>query len=238
MTDLVRQVYEEVKRVKPHVKVTASVVASGECTQDFEGTRAYNMLLQDWERWLEEGIVDAVFPMNYKSERRPEDAKLFRDWTSGMVRWRHDRHVINGMSAYWMEGLVRQIRASRECGTDGVCGFHFNKNARRGHNAFLLRREVFPHPVAVPRMPWKPERPPYAVKSDDTTWWMYYGGVECAMSLISEALAANPKSADLHYRLGRLYRLRGMETEAMTEFRKAQDLDPSHEGAKVELSRL
>ena len=247
VTDLVRQVYTGVKKTKPHVKVTASVVCSRECAPEFKDTHPYRTLLQDWERWTREGIIDAVIPMNYKSESDPEAAKLFREWIDAMVRWRHDRHAYNGMSTRNVDGFIAQIGASRKGGTDGVVGFAFNASRNRMPLATTLREAVFQTRVPVAPMPWKPARASggpeepagpkelfnraifYASKGND---------LDKAIALLKEAIAQDINFAEAHFRLGRCYLRKGMKTEAAAEFRETLEINPSHGGALVELERM
>ena len=160
VTALVRRVYEGVKETKPWVKVTAAVICSQSCPQDFRNSHPYKTLFQDWERWTREGIVDAVIPMNYKSETNPKSARLFRDWIAGMVRWKHDRQVYNGILIGGTNSLLTQIAASRKRGTDGVVGFAFNRGQRRPRSELVkaLAGSVFSKPAPVPEMAWKDKR--------------------------------------------------------------------------------
>ena len=137
VTDLVREVYEGVQATKPWVRVTGSVVGNhpeGPLPMDFTKSHPYNSLLQDWERWTREGIIDAVFPMNYKRETNPQQAAAFREWTDGMVRWKHDRHAYNGLSVQPPDDYATQVNESRKRGTDGTCGFAFNAGSGGGGN--------------------------------------------------------------------------------------------------------
>jgi uncharacterized lipoprotein YddW (UPF0748 family) len=247
VTDLVRQVYEGVQQTKPHVRVTASVVASGECTTDFKKTRAYTLLLQDWERWLREGIIDAVIPMNYKSERRPEDAKLFRDWTSGMVKWKHGRQVYNGCLTRDADGFIAQIQESRARRTDGVCGFAFTNEGNREALASKLRMQVYPTWVPTPPMMWKPPhpseetgKPPDAKRLFDEA--IYYASkgneLDKAIDLLKKAVEADANFAEAHFRLGRCYLRKGMKDEAAAKFRDTLEINARHGGAMTELRRL
>ena len=256
VTDLVRQVYEGVRATKPWVKVTASVVANhprGPLPKDFTKSHPYNMLLQDWERWTREGIIDAVLPMNYKRERIPEQAKAFRDWIDGMVRWRHDRHAYNGISVgrdwsrrlagHDTDSLVAQIEASRKGGTDGICGFAFNRSGARRNLAFALRQRVFRTWVPTPPMPWLPPRtsggpvmPPEP--KDGIDRFMYYSGLENTITYLKQVIEKSPDSAEAHYRLGRCYRLKGMKSEAVAEFNEVLRINPTHGGALVEVRRI
>jgi len=59
VTRLVRDIRATVRQVKPRVKLTAAVGASPQ--------RAKRAHFQDTPAWIAEGLVDAVFPMNYAS---------------------------------------------------------------------------------------------------------------------------------------------------------------------------
>lgn len=247
VTDLVREVYEGVKKIKPWVKVTASVVCSGDCSEDFKQTRPYLLLLQEWDRWLREGIIDAVIPMNYKSERDPTEAKQFRDWIDGMVRWRSGRHVYNGISIRGTRDLITQITETRKRGADGMCGFAFNTSPYRRELANALRNEVFKTWVPTPSMPWKPPRPSggpqkppgpkelfdkaiQAAKND--------AGLDEAISLLEQVIQLEPNFAEAHFRLGRCYLRKGMTIKAVEQFRETLEIEGSHKGALEELKKL
>ncbi len=167
VTDLVRQVYEGTKKIKPWVKVTGSVVASHPCPEEFKDSHPYNMLLQDWERWLREGIIDAVMPMNYKSERNPDDAQMFRDWIEGMVRWKYDRHAYNGISVGSADDYAVQVNETRKRGAEGVAGFDFGPRGSRIALAMNLRQNLYTRWVPTPPMPWKPANPHPVMKPAD-----------------------------------------------------------------------
>lgn len=246
VTDLVRQIYEGVQKTKPHVKVTAAVVCSQKCTPEFKDSHPYNRLLQDWERWLKEGIIDAVIPMNYKSERNPEDAQLFREWIDQMVRLRHGRHAYNGMYTRDMDGFVAQIKATRERGADGVVGFAFNRSMRREALAMTLREKAFPAPVPVPPMPWKPTRVsggPDALNSRDLLALAIYHrskkhDLDKAIEVLEQAVEKDPSFAEGFYRLGQFYLAKGMKQKAAERFRETLKIKPAHGGAIVGLRRL
>ncbi len=143
VTSLVRQVYQGAQKIKPWVKVTGSVVCSQPCTAEFKDSHPYNLLLQDWERWLHEGIIDAVTPMNYKPESDPELAKQFRDWIDGMVKWRHGRHVYNGITVSRnVDEFATQVAETRKRGADGYAGFDFGPSRGGGGNRNYTRNPL------------------------------------------------------------------------------------------------
>ncbi len=168
VTKVVRRVYWATKRLKPKVKVTASLIPWGRATEDFRETSAYNSVYQDWEAWAREGILDALIPMNYSH------GDTFQSWLDGMKRWRAGRHAYTGMSAstgrprFWGEEfcppgppvpasevpMIQEIKAARETGVDGISIFAFNAGDNRAQLVKLLRENVFQEPAPVPEMPW------------------------------------------------------------------------------------
>ena len=246
VTALVRRVYEGVKETKPWVKVTSAVVSSQPCPQEFKDSHPYKVLFQDWERWLREGIIDAVVPMNYKSETDPKAAKLFRDWIEGMVRWRNGRHVYNGITVSGAHNLIVQIAASQKRGTDGVVGFAFNKSSGRGQLADSLRDTVFATYVPVPDMPWKPKRASDSVAKHEGPQELFDKaisfasndkGLDKAIELLKRAIEADANFTEAHFRLGRCYLRKGMKAEAEAEFKETLQLDATHAGALAELNK-
>jgi len=247
VTDLVREVYEGVKKIKPWVRVTGSVVCSGDYYSDFTKTRPYTLLLQEWNRWLREGIIDAVIPMNYKSESNPTEAKQFRDWTAGMVSLKSGRHVYNGLMIRGATDLITQIKESRKAGTDGTCGFTFNASPNRTALASALRSQVYQTWVTTPPMPWKPPLPARTIAKPLSPKELFDKaiqlaatdkGLDEAITLLQQVVAEDPNMTEAHFRLGRCYLRKGMKTEAADEFRQTLELDASHKGAEEELRKL
>jgi len=243
VTDLVRQVYEGVKAVKPWVKVTGSVVCSQALTEQFKDSHPYNMLLQEWERWTREGIIDAVIPMNYKTSE--SEAQLFKDWTGAMVKWSHDRHAYNGISVRTPELYAEQVKISRDQGTDGVVGFSFN-GRNRSPLVNALRDGVYREWVPVAPMPWKAPRKSGGPITDTDPKALYekaitYAGsndFDTAIILLTRAIEKDMNFTDAYYRLGRCYLRKGMKTEAAEKFRQTLEIEPDHKEAQAELRKL
>ena len=121
VTGLVTRIRQEIKRLAPNMLLSAAVVADADL--------AYDSRLQDWKRWVETGILDVVCPMAYTSE--PE---IFED------RIRVARHSSSrsrmwaGIGAYKLdgEGIIQQVRLSRQLGADGFVVFSYNTLAASG----------------------------------------------------------------------------------------------------------
>ena len=67
ITSIVREIYNDVKLIKPWVKVSSSPVGKYDDTRRYssKGWNAYNAVYQDAKLWLKTGIHDAIFPMMY-----------------------------------------------------------------------------------------------------------------------------------------------------------------------------
>ena len=119
VTDVVRDVYRSAKKVRPSVVVSAAVFytkASGES------------VLQEWPRWIGEGIIDYVIPMAYVDD--PALSAAFDEWTK-IPGWKSK--IIPGLSIYRMvegkpaprtaEVVQRQIEMCAKRGSNGQVYF-------------------------------------------------------------------------------------------------------------------
>lgn len=86
VTDLVRDVYREAKKLRPSIEVSAAV---------FYKKDAAAGVLQDWQKWVKEGCIDYVIPMAYVGH--DELGRAFDEW-SKLPRWRE--RVVPGLSIY------------------------------------------------------------------------------------------------------------------------------------------
>jgi uncharacterized lipoprotein YddW (UPF0748 family) len=74
----------------------------GPQTPAFSDTRAFTDALQDWERWAEEGLVDALLPMNYFREADASQAAWLRNWVSYQAELseRTGTRIVPGIAGY------------------------------------------------------------------------------------------------------------------------------------------
>jgi len=104
VTELVREIHATVKRTRPGAWVTASVGADPE--------RAKNAHFQDSRRWAREGLVDAVYPMNYI-----DDMQKFKERMSFWADAPAKIKVVQGIGVFKLktgEALIEQIRAAEQ----------------------------------------------------------------------------------------------------------------------------
>jgi uncharacterized lipoprotein YddW (UPF0748 family) len=91
VTDLVRQVYQGAKALKPQAWVSAAV---------FYNKESADSVCQDWYGWLREGIMDYVLPMAYTEKSDLLRAAL-DEWQAFDPRM---ERIIPGLSIYSKQG--------------------------------------------------------------------------------------------------------------------------------------
>jgi uncharacterized lipoprotein YddW (UPF0748 family) len=130
VTHFVRRLYLHATALKPSIIVSAALVAWANgpaASGGFSNTDAYTRVFQDWNTWLEEGILDVASPMLYKREHVARERKQFDDWLSFVISTAraNGRAAIAGMGAYMngIEGTLRQARRARGAGADGILMF-------------------------------------------------------------------------------------------------------------------
>jgi uncharacterized lipoprotein YddW (UPF0748 family) len=172
---LMRQVYLRSIAIRPDVKVSAAVIAwqQGPSTlEEYRQSAPYQQVLQDWNGWLEEGIIDMAIPMNYDREHVPLQKEWFDQWIAWEKDHQHQRHIAAGPGIYLnaVEGSLAQIRramtpsaaGNRLAGVslysyavtnkDGVPSLDFFR-ALSKESAY--GQPVFSEKAEVPEMPWK-----------------------------------------------------------------------------------
>src|SRR4029079_8317550 len=109
MTALVTRLHATVKRERPEALVTAAVAP--------DMHDAFQHRLQDWGGWLEAGLIDAIGPMAYTTER----AK-FAEQIAAAREAAGSRSVWAGIGAYRLlaQETIDNIQTARRLGADGV----------------------------------------------------------------------------------------------------------------------
>jgi uncharacterized lipoprotein YddW (UPF0748 family) len=117
VTELVSQVYKGVKKIKPHVIISAAVFANDDAAAKWR--------FQDWKVWLKKGWLDVVCPMAYTTN--PE---IFRKQIQGVVKNSHGKPVWGGIGAFNLtaEGSLERIKVTRELGTQGFILFSYDSS--------------------------------------------------------------------------------------------------------------
>src|SRR6185312_7940037 len=139
---------------------------------------------QDWQGWLDEGIMDLTIAMNYKRESRSDQARMFQEWNRALADNAGRRHTAVGPGLYLntVEQSLAQSRAALAPSSAGntVAGWsgysYGEPSAASVRDPALAtadrqrliaglttadpggQRPLFAAPARVPAMPWK-ERP-------------------------------------------------------------------------------
>jgi uncharacterized lipoprotein YddW (UPF0748 family) len=115
VTNVVRRVYLNAIARKPHLKISAALIAfggTGATESAWNSAEAYWRVYQDWRAWTEEGILDLAIPMNYKREHVAAQQTQFNQWLDWTQRHLYGRAGLMGMGVFLnsIEGSLRQVR--------------------------------------------------------------------------------------------------------------------------------
>jgi uncharacterized lipoprotein YddW (UPF0748 family) len=144
VTAFVRDVRNDLDVINPKLKLTAAVIA--------DQTAALNRYLQDWPRWLREGIIDAAIPMAYSPSTTTVVRQLAAARSVGTEHQLYAGIAIYNESA---RDAADKIRRARSLGVDGVALFSFDALAASTGYARALKTWAFRDPVEPKRMEWR-----------------------------------------------------------------------------------
>lgn len=145
VTETVRTIADEARRLRPGVIVSAAVFPSYSVAARDKG--------QAWHDWLRDGILDAACPMAYNRSTQLVAAQIRH-----AVAHASGKPIIAGVGAWQMPAAsaIAKTRAFRDVGAAGINFFSYNGMTRQGTTeAYLatLCRALFPDVVAKPD--WK-----------------------------------------------------------------------------------
>ncbi len=170
ITNLVRRIYHKVQIVKPSIKVSGAFVCGhpeppSATRSAFTGyTQAYNDHYQDWDSWLQEGIVDMACPMTYFDYAGSHQQDWF-GWLTFQKDRHGNRHMITGPGLY-MNSLsnaileLQQVRTPSSNGNkvQGFSGYDYKTPYSGGSWsswAPTFKSQITPTWDDIPAMPWK-----------------------------------------------------------------------------------
>ena len=143
VTEVVRRVYLDVKRIKPDVAVSCAVFP------DID--ESYNQRLQDWRRWIQEGIVDFIVPMAYTP-----NTQRFTGHMEKAVESPPGGKALAGVGVYLMlddpADCIEKIESARELGTPGIVLFSYDSIKDRTDYWEALALGPFSRRAVVPVM--------------------------------------------------------------------------------------
>lgn len=159
ITHIVREIYNGVKQLKPWVRVSCAPLGKHADLSAYSslGWNAYNTVFQEAQRWLDEGIMDILFPMLYFKGN--DFYPFVRDWQENSS----GRHIVPGIGVYRLlsgEGdwplveIERQLNTSRSAGTAGTAMFrtkHLLQDIKGVAGCYSC---IYSNAAMVPPMPW------------------------------------------------------------------------------------
>lgn len=169
ITRMVYAVYDEVKRLKPWVKVSSSPLGKHNTLNHYsaEGWSGIETVHQDAQRWLLDGKQDFVAPMIYFKDQN--FYPFLYDW----IKNKGDRFVISGLGAYRMaadEGnwslsdFIRQITLGRVLKVDGQAFYRLeNLTGNLKGVCDRLKSDLYRYPALFPPLTYLDSIPPVPV---------------------------------------------------------------------------
>ena len=158
LNHFVYRMYDAITRIKPWVKMSASVIGN----YNQSGWNAYYAVYQDPRRWTEMEKIDFIIPMSYLNPGYFD--QVIADWKNYNTI---DRPVFPGIGSYrftprrhlkW-DMTLQEMGAVRAHQINGMS--FFDASSLRNHWN-TIRTHYFRHPANLPAMPWKKNAVPSA----------------------------------------------------------------------------
>lgn len=161
VSNLVRKVYVEATAQRPKLKVSAATIAWNSFPKEYYLCSSYAEVLQDWDSWMKEEILDFMVPMLYKREFVPEQAKDFRQWLTTFQKKSYSRSIYPGLGAY-LNSIPKTLIQARKVMNLGFPGIAFycyqaTNNEEISNKQFFetVGKKLFKSSISLPEMKWK-----------------------------------------------------------------------------------
>ena len=184
ITRIVRRVHDEVKAVKPWVKLSSSPVGKYRSLTRYRsgGWDCYDGVYQDPQAWLRDNIQDMLFPMMYF---------LGDHYYPFLYNWEENRYghpIVPGLGIYfldpkegrWQLNDVRaEMHAARDTGIGGIAFYRSEYLIRNFKGIYdATCEEFFPYPALTTPMTWSghtdaPTQPTNLKYKDGVITWNY-----------------------------------------------------------------
>ena len=184
ITRIIRRVHDEVKAVKPWVKLSSSPVGKYRSLTRYRsgGWDCYDGVYQDPQAWLRDNIQDMLFPMMYF---------LGDHYYPFLYNWEENRYghpIVPGLGIYfldpkegrWQLNDVRaEMHAARDTGIGGIAFYRSEYLIRNFKGIYdATCEEFFPYPALTTPMTWSghtdaPTQPTNLKYKDGVITWNY-----------------------------------------------------------------
>jgi uncharacterized lipoprotein YddW (UPF0748 family) len=165
VTQQVRKIYVKSLMINPGVVVTADTIAWGSGYTNFEASRAYTEVFQDWVGWLRAGIIDYNTLMAYYQYGDPRYPGWHEGWCKLSLANDKKRGSILCTAAYKqlsVQDAVDQLLDVRSWGAEGLNIYDWYSEMNANTNGETrtdfyreLKQQVCPEWVDPPVHPWK-----------------------------------------------------------------------------------
>lgn len=109
---------------------SASIVSWGN-PSTYKNLSSYNNTFQDYDKWINNKLVDFVIPMIYKREHISKQSEDFTNWLK--LYKTHKNNIIPAIGAYLNDtkGIKKQIEATEKAGYKNWIIYEFNEGQGR-----------------------------------------------------------------------------------------------------------
>lgn len=158
INQLVADIYDNVKAIKPWVQISSSPLGRYRILQHVapnDGWTAYETVFQDAGHWMKSGKHDLVFPMMYYKEHR--FYPFLDDWVANS----NGRVVVPGLGVYQMdeqnwslEDILNQMKYTRDNNVKGQAYFRTGNILSNLKGIKDSIRTYYPTPAKLPPLTW------------------------------------------------------------------------------------
>jgi uncharacterized lipoprotein YddW (UPF0748 family) len=163
VTNFVRDLHADLKRLKPNVKLSGALISFGggpasASLADWAGTSAYGTVFQDWRAWMINGYLDFGVPMNYDSDWSPREQYWFGQWIAFEKDSGFGNRILTGVGAFlnYPEDTLAQLRRALEPSAGGhrllgIAIYSYGSTSVYGNADFYDNRNLA---AGLPRQPY------------------------------------------------------------------------------------
>lgn len=125
-------IYEIRKSLNKNTVLSASIVSWGEAT-NYKNLSSYNNTFQDYEKWINNNLVDFIVPMIYKREHIEKQSKDYTKWLN--LYKPNKNKIIPAIGAYLNDakGIKKQIINTEKAGYNNWIIYEFNQGKGRNN---------------------------------------------------------------------------------------------------------
>ena len=166
ITRIVEAIHQRVKSYKPWVKLSCSPIGKYDDLKRYpsRGWNARRTVAQDAQGWLQQGLMDQLYPMMYFQGNNFYPFAI--DWQEHS----YGRTIVSGLGIYmlhphegkWqMDEVQRQLNVTRQVGL-GHCYFRAKFLLDNVKGVYDYVRDYDRHPALIPPMTWAQQQVPDA----------------------------------------------------------------------------